>query len=145
MECNIYQSVKEIGVSKIFVKKTIAYLLKGLRKDGELSVHFIGDRKMRNLNAEHRGIHRSTDVLSFSAQEGSAVPLKHSDLGDIFISVPYIRRQAACWSVPYKEELTRMLIHGVLHNMGYDHKEEWQAKKMFELQERFLRKAVEHF
>lgn len=70
------------------------------------------------------------------------MPVGHSDFGDIFISVPYIRKQAALWSVSYQEELTRMLIHGVLHNMGYDHQEEKEAKQMFGLQERFLKSVL---
>jgi len=80
---------------------------------------------MRQLNRQHRGLDRATDVLSFS-------------LGDIFLCPSYIRRQARRFGVSYQEECTRTLIHGILHLTGYDHATQRQAKKMFGLQEKLL-------
>lgn len=78
-----------------------------------VSVLFCGDGRMRTLNRRYRGQDRSTDVLSFP----SAPPL----LGDIAISVPYAARQARRRSQPVSREIDRLLVHGYLHLLGYDH------------------------
>jgi len=68
---------------------------------------------MRTLNRRFRGKDRSTDVLSFPASP----PL----LGDIAISVPYAARQARRRREPVGREIDRLLVHGYLHLLGYDH------------------------
>jgi probable rRNA maturation factor len=79
-----------------------------------VSVLFCGDARMRHLNRRYRGQDRSTDVLAFPAPEGSL-------LGDIVVSVPYAARQARRHKEPVSRELDRLLLHGFLHLMGYDH------------------------
>lgn len=78
-----------------------------------VSVLFCGDRRMRSLNRRYRRKDRPTDVLSFP----SAPPL----LGDIAISVPYAGRQARRRREPVFREIDRLLVHGYLHLLGYDH------------------------
>lgn len=141
MECNIYTTVQHTGVSQKKVRSCVSDILKQLGTSGAISVHFIGDTRMARLNRIHRGKQGTTDVLSFAAQEGGGV-FPGDEIGDIFISVPQIKRQAKVWNVSHKEELFRMLIHGVLHVLGYDHITKKQAKKMFSLQEAFLKKIL---
>jgi probable rRNA maturation factor len=88
---------------------------RGERNGGprSVSVLFCGDRRMRSLNRRYRRKDRSTDVLSFP----SAPPL----LGDIAISVPYAGRQARRRHEPVSREIDRLLVHGYLHLLGYDH------------------------
>ena len=69
---------------------------------------------MRGLNRRYRGKDRSTDVLAFPG-EGPAL------LGDIVVSVPYAAREAARRGEPVAREVDRLLLHGFLHLMGYDH------------------------
>lgn len=93
----------------------------------ELSISFVGDRKMRQLNTDFRGIRKSTDVLSFEAN----IPIKDAPnpvLGDIVINIPRTGAQAkmsGTGSVPriseFYDEIYRLLIHGILHLLGYDH------------------------
>ena len=95
----------------------------------ELSVEFVGDGRMRGLNRRYRRRNRSTDVLAFAMREadGPATPL----LGDVVISLPTAVRQAAAegWSVD--QEVARLMVHGVLHLVGYDHERgERQARRM---------------
>jgi probable rRNA maturation factor len=80
----------------------------------EVSVYFCGDRRMRTLNRRYRRQDRPTDVLSFPAGGGAL-------LGDIVISVPYAARQARRRRQPTGAELDRLLLHGYLHLLGYDH------------------------
>ena len=81
---------------------------------GEVSILFCGDRRMRSLNRAYRGLDRSTDVLAFPAEAPGI-------LGDIVVSVPYAARQAARLGEAVVHELDRLLLHGLLHLLGYDH------------------------
>lgn len=89
--------------------------------DAELSVLFIGDRAMRTLNRHYRGRDRTTDVLSFSLREGRFGGVQPDMLGDIVISVPVARQQAVDAGLTLQQELERLLVHGLLHLVGYDH------------------------
>jgi len=80
----------------------------------EVSVLFCGDRRMRSLNRRYRRIDRSTDVLAFPADAGDT-------LGDIVVSIPYAARQARRRGEPVSREVDRLLVHGFLHLLGYDH------------------------
>jgi probable rRNA maturation factor len=80
----------------------------------EVSVLFCGDARMQGLNRRYRRTNRSTDVLAFPAQADGL-------LGDIVVSVPYASRQARGRGEPVSRELERLLLHGFLHLMGYDH------------------------
>jgi probable rRNA maturation factor len=97
-------------------------------------VRFVGDRAMRQTNRHFRGFDKSTDVLSFPGEDG--VEGRH--LGDVLISVPTARRQAAAAGHPVETELQILLLHGVLHCLGYDH--ETDGGEMERL-ERRLRRA----
>jgi probable rRNA maturation factor len=100
------------------------------RADAELSVAFVDDERMRGLNRDWRGKDATTDVLSFSQIEGEAMSSGVDLLGDVVISVPVLERQAADggWSVD--EELARLLLHGVLHLLGFDHENDEDARVM---------------
>jgi probable rRNA maturation factor len=69
---------------------------------------------MRSLNRRYRGKDKSTDVLAFPAGDGGL-------LGDIVVSVPFAARQARRRGEPVSREIDRLLLHGFLHLMGYDH------------------------
>ncbi len=81
-----------------------------------VSVLFCADRRMRSLNRRYRGKDRSTDVLAFPAGDAG-----RGLLGDIVISVPFAAREARRRDEPAARELDRLLLHGFLHLMGYDH------------------------
>jgi len=80
---------------------------------------------MRILNREYRGVDRTTDVLSFTqidvSSQLSALSSQHFILGDIVINLHKANRQAMEYGTTLNEELKRLLIHGLLHLIGYDH------------------------
>ena len=80
-------------------------------------VRFVDDAEMRRLNREFRGQDYSTDVLSFPGVESD----DGYHLGDVVIAVPTARRQAAEGGAPEGSEIRTLLLHGVLHCLGYDH------------------------
>ena len=88
--------------------------------DSELSVLITDDSGIRTLNRDYRGKDSATDVLSFPLQNDNAVPAQPM-LGDVVISVDTAERQAVQYGVNLEQELARLLIHGILHLVGYDH------------------------
>jgi rRNA maturation RNase YbeY len=95
----------------------------------ELSLVLVADGRMRSLNRRYRRRDASTDVLAFPLREsGRSVSAL---LGDVVISVPQAIRQARTAGRTVEEELATLLIHGVLHLVGYDHeRSEREARRM---------------
>jgi len=92
------------------------------RSASEVVVLLAGDERIRELNRLWRGKDQPTDVLSFSQLEGEAVGGEEAELlGDIVVSVDTLRRQARDGDWSDEEELARLLLHGLLHLIGYDH------------------------
>ncbi len=102
-----------------------------------LTVLLTGDDRLRRLNSKFAGDDYVTDVLSFGVENGDGFPsLEIKDenllrLGDIAISVPQTRRQAADKGVSFERELAMLAIHGALHLLGYDHAEPNDERVMF--------------
>ncbi len=106
--------------------------------DAELSVLFVGDRAMRSLNRQYRGKDETTDVLSFSLREGAFPRIQPDVLGDIVISVPAAARQAAEAGHAVGREIDLLLVHGLLHLMGYDHERGEREARRMQRRERHL-------
>lgn len=101
----------------------------------ELSVLLTDDAQIQQMNRDFRGVDKPTDVLSFPA--GEALPgMEDADpyLGDIAISVPYAARQAAQAGHDLAGELQLLVIHGVLHLLGYDHDDPEEKAAMWAAQ-----------
>jgi len=101
----------------------------------EVSIALLGDEEIRELNARYLDVDRPTDVIAFTLGEGADA------VGDVYVGVEQARRQARDLGVSLGEELARLVIHGVLHVLGYDHPEGTgrEESEMFALQERILR------
>jgi rRNA maturation RNase YbeY len=76
---------------------------------------------MRTLNRRYRGKDETTDVLSFSLREGRFPSIQPDMLGDIVISIPVAVRQARREGHSISREIDRLLVHGLVHLLGYDH------------------------
>jgi len=126
------------------LRRSARRVLTALRRDrAELSLVLVSDAEMRRLNASWRGKDRPTDVLSFAQGEGDggAPP---DLLGDVVISVDTARRQAAERGEPLGREAERLLIHGVLHLLGYDHERSATEARRMQRRERVLARLLGH-
>jgi probable rRNA maturation factor len=106
-----------------------------------LSVSLVGEVRIRELNAAYRHKDKVTDVLSFRLSEDDSFPkgeLFDEDLGDIFVCLAQVKRQAAAIDRPVETELALMVAHGTLHLLGYDHCTVDEEAVMFGLQQEAL-------
>ncbi len=115
------------------VRAALAAQTLGPSEEAEVSVTFLDDAAITTLNERWLDREGATDVISFGL--GSA-PL----VADIYVSIETARRNAARFGVEPREELLRLVVHGVLHAAGYDHPEDETraASEMFQLQERVV-------
>ncbi|MFL6207891.1 MAG: rRNA maturation RNase YbeY [Pyrinomonadaceae bacterium] len=86
-----------------------------------VTVAFVSDRAMRELNRRWRGKRGTTDVLSFPAGQDEFERRAGATLGDVVISVERAARQAAEHGLTLDEEIAQLILHGLLHLCGYDH------------------------
>jgi rRNA maturation RNase YbeY len=107
----------------------------------ELGILFVGDHRMRSLNRQYRGKDRTTDVLAFAMREA---PHSSADLlGDVVIAVPTAVRQAKQGQRSLDEELTVLLVHGILHLCGYDHERGEKEARRMHRRERMVLRSIE--
>lgn len=111
------------------LKKTEKRAHKKLCQAEELSLVFVGTAEMKQLNNQFRKKNKPTDILSFS-------PVEAHSLGELVFCVSILKQQAKEHNLIFKEEFMYLLIHGVLHLLGYDHElSKSAAKKMYSLQD----------
>jgi probable rRNA maturation factor len=137
-DCN-FKIKKSILTEKEINKVVVLASHQEKKIKGVVEINVISDKEMTRLNYQFRGKKYPTDVLSFAWQEDQFIPTQY--LGQIYICQNQIIRQAKEWEVTPRQEFARMLVHGLLHLVGYDHMEPQEAKKMFSLQENILKKA----
>lgn len=128
------------------------------RKRHEVNIVLCNDDFIRSLNRKYRGKDSATDVLSFSQEEDGEEDffdgldeVEHPEnggkaLGDIIISLETAARQSREFEVTEEEELGRLVIHGMLHLLGFDHETSKQdEKKMFARQDKYLAKFLKKY
>jgi probable rRNA maturation factor len=107
-------------------------------KDADLTLVITGDDQIQELNRQFLGIDAPTDVLSFPSEEFDPDSgLRY--LGDIILSYPRALAQAAGSEHPVQDELRLLVVHGVLHLLGYDHAEAAEKAEMWALQAEILK------
>jgi probable rRNA maturation factor len=130
-------SRREIGE---FVRRTLLTLAKLERLDhevSEVSVAFVDDEAMRELNKRFRKKDRTTDVLTFPADDSYGDPARDGrPSGDIVICIDQARRQAGDEKHSLATEVRYLLLHGILHALGYDHETDRGEMNALELEVR---------
>ncbi|WP_311561512.1 rRNA maturation RNase YbeY [Peptoniphilus duerdenii] len=117
------------------VEKSIEAALKEIEftDDYEVSVSFVGDEEIHELNRDYRGVDRTTDVLSFPMDDEFT-----NMLGDIVININKVIEQAKEYGHSEKREISYLTVHSTLHLMGFDHEEEEDKKEMRAVEDRVM-------
>ena len=139
----IYNITDEYGYDDYsFLDHMLDVAIKKLNINGIFSITFIDDEKMREMNYQYRNIDNTTDVLSFALNDSEDnFDEQINVLGDIFISIPRMKKQAEEYGHSEKRELSFLTIHGLLHLLGYDHMNKDDEEVMFSLQEEVLNES----
>ena len=111
-----------------------------LRGPSELSIVLGDDAPLRQLNARWRGIDKPTNVLAFAAEERESPPDAPRLLGDVVIALETLAHEAEAQGKPLVHHLRHLIVHGVLHLLGYDHIEPAEAERMEALEAAILRR-----
>lgn len=105
----------------------------------EISVLLTDDETMRRLNREHRGKDQATNVLSFAGEPLSGPPRGETTLlGDIVLARQTVVAEAATAGIPTSAHVAHMIVHGMLHLLGYDHRQDDEAATMEAIEVRIL-------
>ena len=122
MKLQIENSQNKIKIDKRKIRSTVLKVLKILDSpDKEISISFVDDKNIKQLNKQYLGKDRSTNVLSFSLQEGEQGDINPQILGDIIVSVETAKRDALYGKLTIAQEIDFLIIHGILHLLGYNH------------------------
>ncbi len=113
------------------VERWAARMLASLRLGrAELSIVLTDDAEIHALNRQHRKKDRPTDVLAFALREGPHAAFAGDALGDVVLSIETARRQARAAGHGLADEATMLLAHGLLHLVGYDHRDDDEERAM---------------
>lgn len=126
------------GVKLSSLKKLAQKILKDLEEEDDLNIILVSDSFMRRLNQRFTRRKGTTDVLSFSFKEDKNTKAKRSLLGEVYISINRARKQARDYQTSFDQELKRLVAHGILHLLGYDHKTRKDLEKMREEEEKYI-------
>lgn len=115
--------------------------LRGLKKNVPygLEISFVSKPRIKQINYQFRKKDRPTDVLSFPRMDESLPPTMSPEIGELIICPSVARDQAKQWENSFPQELSRLVVHGILHLFGYDHETSKEEEtKMFRLQEKII-------
>ncbi len=125
-----------------FTERVLTAAARYLKVSGEVSISFVSDEEIHELNRFYRHVDRPTDVLSFALSEGEDdldLPDEVTEpLGDIVLSLPTAVRQSMDYGHSLRREVAFLLVHGFLHLLGFDHQESEAEQEMTSIQESVL-------
>lgn len=122
--------VNNLTIDKINIRKTknsIRKILKLSNSNLNLSIVFVSPAEIKKINRRWRNKNTITDILSFGKLD---FPIKQTFDGELILCLKQIKKQAQKLSHPIEEELIWLLIHGILHLLGYDHQIKKEEKRM---------------
>ena len=138
------EKVENNDITEIKDLLQVAARKQKLEGEIELSVTFVDNNRIQEINKEYRDKDQPTDVISFAMEElgEGEIPLVGTNLprmlGDIIISIDKAKEQATEYGHSYRRELGFLAVHGFLHLLGYDHMTKEEEEIMFSLQRDIL-------
>ncbi len=151
LDCRLSIQIEEpfVGlVAEDWMKRVVEITLVAAGIGGPVDIGLViaGDDTVRNLNRDYRGVDNTTDVLAFALSQPGGDEVEHFimppdktlHLGEIFISYPQAERQAEEQNHPLERELALLVIHGVLHLLGYEHERPEAGERMRAMESKVL-------
>lgn len=140
MEVEIENCQNDLEVDLTLIEQLAKFTLKKKKipESAQLSIALVTEEKIRELNAKYRGITTPTDVLSFPMLEDLPQTQLPQLLGDVVICPQIAAQQAKRLRHSLNDEVCLLLVHGILHLLGYNHKKEAEARKMEVEEEKIL-------
>ncbi|RMG21202.1 MAG: rRNA maturation RNase YbeY [Deltaproteobacteria bacterium] len=139
MAIHVRLEYRDPELSAAALRRTAKTILEAVGwPEAELSILVVDDAAMRTLNREYRGLDRTTDVLAFPQSSPELAGPGGEVLGDVVLSAPRARVQAKRYRRSFQGELERLLVHGVLHLLGHDHKRAGERARMRAEERRLL-------
>lgn len=121
------------------LEEVLNYTLKKLNiNNSTFSIILTSDDEIKDLNKVYRDKDMVTDVISFALNDNKTFSPLINVLGDIYISIPQMQRQAINYNHSEKRELSFLAVHGLLHLLGYNHENKSEESVMFNLQKEIL-------
>ena len=138
MKIDIETTLPVLDVSRENLYNTVRHILQGEgQNNAAVTIVLVDAPYIRKLNHKYRQLNRATDVLSFNLND--ELESNSEELGDVYISVDRAREQAYRYRISMENELHRLLIHGCLHLLGYDHKNSRDRKEMRDKEQIYFR------
>ncbi len=135
------ESWKVIRGLKSLTEKAVDAALTTSTRNKEVTILFADDAALKTLNNDWRGKNKPTNVLSFPAQKNLKIPRGETKpLGDIALAFETVAKEAEASGKTIRDHTTHLIIHGVLHLLGYDHIDDADATKMEAKEIRILKK-----
>lgn len=131
------EQTEQVGLSDLHFLAELVVREEGYSSDVEVTLIFVSESEMAAYNARFLDRTGPTDVLAFPVEELTAGVVADTDplgpplvLGDVIVAPAYVRRQAEEHGVSFEDEMALMVIHGILHLLGYDHVDDDEAERM---------------
>ncbi len=139
-EFNVFNETNEDISFKNDLIGLVNYSLEVLEVDNAIfDIILVDDEEIKKINKQYRNKDTSTDVISFALEDEKTINIPSIRmLGDVYVSFDTAKSQAKEYNHSLKRELSFLIVHGLLHLLGYSHDKIENEKKMFELQERIL-------
>lgn len=136
------------SIDKDFLKKVAKKVLASKKKEVTLSIALVGSERIKKLNKKYRKRNKVTDILSFGQTSAFAkasadkkkflsFPKNGLELGEVVICPQVVKKNAKKYHTNFKKELARVLIHGILHLLGYEHEKGGAGAKKMEEEEEY--------
>lgn len=145
MQINVLIEYGEEDVAPLKLEGLIEFVLKYMKcpANTDVTLTFVTDERIHELNRDYRGMDKPTDVLSFECDnipfdEEEFDEAAEYELGDIIIATDVAKAQTAEFGTTLEEEVTLLTVHGLLHLCGYDHMEDEEAEEMEALEDEII-------
>ncbi|MDH4223716.1 MAG: rRNA maturation RNase YbeY [candidate division Zixibacteria bacterium] len=138
LHINVENISSDSRIASSPIKRLTRRILRDFNEKGEVNIIFVPDKYMRGLNRRYTRRKGSTDVLAFSFAEEKPVKGEQNFSGEVYISAEKARIQSKSYQVTFEEELKRLVTHGILHLLGYDHKSKKDREEMRKIEEKYI-------